>query len=315
VATEEKSELEPERQREILELDAKLADANHYEALGLSPGATSDEVRQAFRDLSRRFHPDRFFGKDLGPLRAKVDSIFRRLVEANQTLADPEKRAAYLEGNAALRAAVRAATGVPAPGPPRPKTDDEERRDRERRARLSKHPYLAKGARVQELLVAAKQAVGASDFSQAFAQLNQATQIDPQHAEARALLIGVRKKYEALRSDNDLKRAKEALDRGDEELALQALKAAVNANPGNAEAAFRAAQLLGQRGGGAREASAFASKAVEADPGNASYRLLLARLFEEAGMHAMAKKQLDEAAKLEPNSAALKKQVKGRWPF
>ncbi len=34
----------------------------HYETLGLCPGATLDEVRQAYRDLVRVWHPDRFAG-------------------------------------------------------------------------------------------------------------------------------------------------------------------------------------------------------------------------------------------------------------
>src|SRR5579859_5071668 len=34
--------------------------SRYYKALGLEPGATPEEVKQAYRDLVRVWHPDRF---------------------------------------------------------------------------------------------------------------------------------------------------------------------------------------------------------------------------------------------------------------
>lgn len=315
MAKEEPIDLEPERQKEILALEARVETGNHFEVLGVPLGSTTDEIRQAFRELSRKFHPDRYFGKQLGPFKAKIDRVFKRMVEANQVLTDPDKRKAYLDANAHVRAAVKAAGGASAaPQAQKPKSAEDEARDAERRARLAKHPYLAKAGRVQELILKAKESIAKADFSQAFQHLNQVAQFDPQHAEARALLVEVRRQYERLRSENDYKRGLEALERGDEELGIQALKAAVAAYAKNDLAAFKLAQLVDRRGN-SKEASTYAQKAVDAAPGNIGYRLFLGRTLEDNGMKALAKKQYEEAAKLDPNHPEVKKQGKKLWPF
>ena len=315
MAEAEKVEIPEERQREILAIEAKLS-SNHFEVLGVSAGANSEQVRDAFHALSRKFHPDRFHGKQLGSFKGRIDAIFRRLVEANNILTDPAKRQAYLGSNPFVRAAIRAATGAtPALQPEAPKTAEEESREAERRARLSRHPYLAKVTKVQEQLAKAKAHIAKSEFSHAFTLLNLATQIDPQNVEVKTLLADVRKKAELLRSDTDYKRGLAALEQGNDDVAVAAFKAAINASSSNHVAAFKAAQLLEKNGGDVREISTFAQKAVDAAPTTVEYRVLLGRMLELGGMKALAKKHFEEALRLGPDHPDVKKHVKKRWPF
>lgn len=314
MAVEEKVDLEEGRKDEINALDAKVASNNLFEFLGVPSGAPAEEVRAAFREASRKFHPDKYFGKNLGSFRAKLDRIFKRMVEANQTLTDPDRREAYLAANPFVRAAARSSTGTAPAFKPEPKTETEEARDSERRQRLARHPYLAKTTKVQEFLNKAKEHAAKQEYSQAVTHLNNAAQIDPLHAEVKALMIEVRKGADLVRSDSSYAHALEALNRGDEELALQALKVAVNANPLNFKAAYKASNLLEKRGE-LRDAASFAQKAVEAAPKNVEYRMHLARLLVENGMKAMAKKHFDEAKQLDPDHPEVKKHGKKLWPF
>jgi curved DNA-binding protein CbpA len=73
-----------------------LAAANHYELLEVPSEASSQELRQAFRSLSKRYHPDT---TDLPEAEAR--EAFRRLQQAYLTLSDPERRRSY---DATLRA-------------------------------------------------------------------------------------------------------------------------------------------------------------------------------------------------------------------
>lgn len=308
----EKVDIPDDRQQEILALEAKLS-ANHFEVLGVSAAATSDQVRDAFHALSRKFHPDRFHGRELGSFKGRIDKVFKRLVEAHSVLNDPTKRQAYLDANPFVRAAMKAAGGGPAAVVE--KTAEDEAREAERRARLARHPYLARASKVSEHLTKARAHIAKNEFSHAFTVLNLAAQVDPQNAEVKALLPEVRKKNELLRSETDFKRGVEAHNQGNDELAIQAFKSAVNASPSNHLAAFKAATLLEKRGADVKEVSTFAQKAVEASPNTVEYRVLLGRMLEAAGMKALAKKHFEEAVRLGPDHPDVKKHVKKRWPF
>jgi hypothetical protein len=60
-----------------------------YNVLGLTQGATHEQVKAAFRRLARRFHPDVNAGSDVAEQR------FKEVNQAYSTLADPNARADY----------------------------------------------------------------------------------------------------------------------------------------------------------------------------------------------------------------------------
>jgi curved DNA-binding protein CbpA len=64
----------------------------HYEVLDISPMSDLAEVKTAYHDLARRFHPDRFHQSDL---RAKVESAFTRIGRAYEVLGDEKQRPSY----------------------------------------------------------------------------------------------------------------------------------------------------------------------------------------------------------------------------
>ena len=85
----------PELQRRIADLYAKLDRVDHYHLLGVAATADTKAIKRAYFALAREHHPDRWFRKDIGPLRGKVEAIFNAMTLAEATLTNPEKRAAY----------------------------------------------------------------------------------------------------------------------------------------------------------------------------------------------------------------------------
>ena len=83
---------------------------DYYATLGVAKSATDKELKQAFRKLARKHHPD------VNPNDKGAESRFKDLNEAYEVLGDPAKRKKYDELGSNWRAYENAG---PAPGPRR----------------------------------------------------------------------------------------------------------------------------------------------------------------------------------------------------
>jgi curved DNA-binding protein len=64
---------------------------DYYKILGVDKKATEKEIRQAYRKLARKYHPD------VNPGDKASEEKFKEINEANEVLSDPEKRKEYDE--------------------------------------------------------------------------------------------------------------------------------------------------------------------------------------------------------------------------
>ncbi|SDE38874.1 DnaJ domain-containing protein [Sporomusa acidovorans] len=64
---------------------------DYYETLGVAKTASAKEIKQAYRKLARKHHPD----LHQGDARKNAEEEFKRINEAYEVLSDPDKRAKY----------------------------------------------------------------------------------------------------------------------------------------------------------------------------------------------------------------------------
>src|SRR3984885_6882465 len=66
-----------------------MAFIDYYQKLGVDKKASEKDIKNAYRKLARKYHPD------LNPNDTEANKKFQQLNEANEVLSDPEKRKKY----------------------------------------------------------------------------------------------------------------------------------------------------------------------------------------------------------------------------
>lgn len=322
-ALAETVDLDDARKREILELEARLKRDHYFALLGVPAGASPGDCKKAYYELTKRFHPDRYYGKKLGTYKDRIDAIFKRLTEVQGVLSEVEKRKAYLAQHPELDRAPpamaarqeSAAHGRSAAGPDTETAVDRdlaERRSVERRARFARHPYLAKQGKLHELLSRGREDLEKQDFAKAYTDLSLAAKIDPKNHEVAVLLAKAKAAGDKERAAAELQEAAAAESAGDMASALVHMRTAVGLDPENAGYALKAARLLLAAGGEheLKEAHNFARKASELAPNNVEHHLVFAKVLARIGLDRNAVREYELVLKLDAGNAAAKEQLK-----
>lgn len=66
-----------------------MAFIDYYSILGVSKSATEKDIKNAYRKLARKYHPD------VNPNNKEAEQKFKEINEANEVLSDPENRKKY----------------------------------------------------------------------------------------------------------------------------------------------------------------------------------------------------------------------------
>jgi tetratricopeptide (TPR) repeat protein len=212
----------------LLEVAPRARERSLFTRLGLPEGAGKEEVKRAFLQIARQFHPDRFAAPALVDLKRAVSDFFTAVNEAYEVLSDDRKRAAYLA----------AAKG----GSPDPQRAEAARVDFQKgEACIRTRDF----ARARGFLESAIRADGRAEYQAALAWTYVTDPAGKDLAKARALVAEAAK-------DTQCDRAQYvagvvARDQGDEVGAERYFRAAVAANPRHADALRELKLVLGRR--------------------------------------------------------------------
>ncbi|MFZ5481344.1 MAG: J domain-containing protein [Myxococcota bacterium] len=158
---------------EIETIHELLPELNCYQLLMLAPDCAQNDVDAAFRNESRRLHPDRNSAGADPDFRNKANAVFKAVNDAYRTLRDPDARARY---DQQMREGALRMT-------------DEARKAAESEAAAKNDP--AKAARTpkgEKHWKMALQCMNDEDFNGAVMQINFAIQFEPQNETFREWL-------------------------------------------------------------------------------------------------------------------------------
>jgi len=92
---DEVCDLERDHRRQILDLFYDLDELDHYTLLGVTQDVDKKAIKRAYYDLASRLHPDRFFRRNLGSFKTKMEVVFAKVTTAHETLTSTQGREEY----------------------------------------------------------------------------------------------------------------------------------------------------------------------------------------------------------------------------
>jgi tetratricopeptide (TPR) repeat protein len=342
---------------------ARLDDNDHYQLLGIPRQATKKDIKAAYFTLIARFHPDKYFGAELGEAKAKLERVFARLTEAYDTLTRSQSRSEYDEGlppasEPPPTRATTASTHEPAAAEPPAKRSlshgetpsaseqvviepvnslpslpaarrralarklqgsspsAQQRVSTTLKAVTAVRPSVVRAADTipappdkpaghHRFLIAADQAMQENNPVAATNALRLALAAKPDDVVIQRRLEEVQLEADVRLLDRLKLDASKALNAGRFSEAAQLFGRAARAG-GNADLYLAAAEASQQAQENPKIAADFAKRGLLLAPDHARLRLLLGRIYAEAGMTSSALAELSKAQQLEPSDASIR---------
>ncbi len=309
-------------QRVLLAMDDRRQTLSPYEFLGLAPTDDLKAIRAAFRDASRRFHPDAYHGRSLGSFGGVMSRLFVDAKAAYGALQRADVRAPLVaEREAELerrrqRQQQRREAAAAAEALARNEREAEAAQRRAARAaqraeRERERINTARRAKVAEYLQGAAAAEGMENFAAAANNYRLALQIEPEDQDIRARWESTRAKARRIRAKDAYSRACSLIDLGHASEATPLLVEAAQADPTTEHLAHAADAVRDQDPVQARELAMAALRAMgeEDKEGKvkrrptveADLRLMIGRAFLAAGQSQSARQQAVLAQRLRPS--------------
>jgi tetratricopeptide (TPR) repeat protein len=290
-------DLDPEVQKRILAFEGRLGEADHA-ILDVKPGADAKEIKKAYFKLSKEFHPDRFFRRDIGDFKQRLDRIFKRVQDAYERLTNPP---------------AASPTAGPTAGP----EGAAESPGNERLALLKQRmPFKMGGSavpeerkqRAREIFGEAIHAERVGRVVEALAQVRMALTFDPHDAEIKAKRRQLSLRYADERSREMLGDRSRLGSLADEELRelTDLLDELLEARTDDAMLHEEAAEVALRRER-FDDAMKLVGRALEIEPEVASHHVTLGLVHKAKGEIGHAKKAIARALELDPQDDRARK--------
>jgi tetratricopeptide (TPR) repeat protein len=306
-------------QRWILALSDGLETWSDFEVLGLSPTHDVKAIRRAFHVVSRRLHPDTYYGRDLGPYRELLGTLFRRARVAHGELQKSEVRTPHVDRCLAERAsnqrqserreaAKQALEDLRRQEQEAALLERRRRREAQQSDRQRQRVRARMHSEASEHLLAAAEAEREGKWAQAANLYRIALQADPEDASLRALWQRTRMAAQRDRAADAFQKALAFASTSQTEVAAALFLEAARANP-TVEHLAHAADALSETDH--VQAHDFAMAALDAlgrgdgagddKSERANLRLMIARAFLAVGQQQTARQQALIAQELSPH--------------
>lgn len=309
-------QIDVEVQEQILAFEAKV-DASYHEILGVGRDANERSIKRAYFQLSKIFHPDRYFGRDVGDFAPRLDRVFRKVALAYELLMDPTTRAEIERSMPPPPPDPEPEpepAQAPTPSGERPveprKPDRREMLARLRRQfRIPDKIVAERRFRARQFAEAARVAGHQRKWKDAASSIRLAIAFDPWTDEYKESFADIQVEVNQLRAAELLQKADGAMDARSANEALRLYEEAMGYRPLDAEIHAKAARVACEVESFDR-AVEYAERACELAPELSGNHVVYARALGGQGLRTKARKVLEAARERNPGSTEILEELK-----
>ena len=276
-----------------------FSSADYYEVLGVTLRSSAGEIKSAYYQLAKKYHPDRFRQPEQAELKSKVEALFAKVTEAYETLSDTPKRALYDD---------RLRKGTP-------KRDQAPSMPMASKAPTAAHAAAipvqtrATGPLGQNGASMPAASTPPSSSDSIGAETAGAIQEEPEPSVVKAGTAAP--VAPGASAEFCYQQGKARLEQKDYYGSVQLLREAVRLDSSKAPYHFHLGMALMRNPRNRREGEQHLLRAAELDPFSAGIRIRLGLMYKEAGLAKKAEGYFREALKIDPENRAALKELNG----
>jgi curved DNA-binding protein CbpA len=276
--------------------------ADSYEILGITRQATTADIKAAYYQLAKKFHPDRHRNTEHGDLRGKLEALLSLITQAYDTLSEPSQRAAYddrLKRSPANTSPMAQkptpiATAEPRPVEHQPSTEEHRQTGDLRKSGPLSNKTVPLQQPSNEAVVADAQAQGATVAVQASVSTNANSTSNGNSGQ---------------QAEHYYQQGRARYDRKEYHAAVHLLREAIKLDPSRAPYHYHLGVALIRNPRTRREAEEHLAKAADLEPYNAQIRVKLGMLYKEEGLTKKAESYFHQALQLDPDNGMARREL------
>lgn len=272
---------------------------NYYQILKVPFDAPLNVIKRQFYLLSKEFHPDRFFKKNIGEYKKKIEEIYKKIREAYEVLSDNVSKEIYKES---------ASVSV---------IEDKSQNSEYREHKIEKGgEHHASSVVLNAITERVKKAkllfeegmkfFTEGNFNAALNNFKLSVAYDPFNKRYKEMLAKAEEQTKKKKIKIIIEQAevKDGIGQTDEAIAL--LEEALQSGCEDAIAYHNLARLYLKKGENLQIASNYCLKAMELNPKQVDFHITLGQIYKEAGLIRNAKREFEYALSIQPDNQKVK---------
>lgn len=301
-------EISREEREKIDKFYNDLYRKNYYEILGVPFDAPLKIIKQQFYFLSKEFHPDRYFKKNIGEYKRKLEEIYLKIREAYEVLSDNASKEIYRES-------ASAGIGIGKPQETEVRKEKEQKVESgDEKAEVVKdtHQTIVLNAiaervkKAKALFEEGMKFFSEGNYTSALNNFKLSIAYDPFNNKYKEMMLKAdaevkRRKIKAVIEQAEIK---EEMGEIDEAIAL--LEEVIRTGCNEAIAYHELAKLYFKKGENLQIAKNYCLKAIEIDPRKVDFYITLGEIYTKAGLLRNARREFERALTLQPENQKVK---------